>query len=88
MLRLLTVLLVLSTWALAADFKPARIVDFQDVSEAGGGAITSPSPNGVATIPTSHAANTILKCEVTVELDGKTYTAIFPQDRYFQMTDL
>jgi hypothetical protein len=28
------------------------------------------------------------KFEITVELEGKHYTAVFPQDRHFQMTDL
>jgi len=88
MFRLITVLLLLATITLAADWKQARIADFQDVSEGAGGTISGPASNGVSTTPTTHAASTILKCEVTLVLDGKTYTTQFVQDSHFQMTDL
>ena len=88
MFRRLTVLLVLTAVTLAADFKKARIVDFQDVSEVAGGTISGPASNGVSVTPTAHVPSAILKCEVTLEVEGKTYTALFVQDRHFQMTDL
>jgi len=88
MVRVLCALLILTAATLAADFKKARIVDFQDVSEIGGGTISGPSSNGVSITPTARVPSAIAKCEVTVEIDGKTYTAIFIQDQHFQMTDL
>jgi len=88
MLRVLAVLLTLATITLAADFKQARIVDFQDVSEVGGGTINGPSSNGVDITPTAHVPSAIPKCELTLLLDGKTYTALFSEDRHFQIADL
>jgi hypothetical protein len=88
MFRRLTVFLVLATATMAADFKQARVLDFQDISEVAGGTVSGPASNGVSITPTAHVPSAILKCEVTLELEGKTYTAIFVQDRHFQMTDL
>lgn len=88
MFRLVTVLLFLATATLAADWKQARIADFQDVSEGAGGTSSGPASNGVSTTPTSRFPSTILKCEVSLVIDGKTYTALFVQDQHFQMTDL
>ena len=88
MSRVLAAILILASLTLAADFKQARIVDFQDVSEVGGGTITGPSSNGVDITPTAHVPSAIPKCEVTLLLDGKTYVALFSEDRHFQIADL
>ena len=82
-----TVLLLLGLVS-AADFKKARIVDAQDISEVGGGVIDSPPANGVSVSTAARVPSAVSKFELTVELDGRTYTAVFPQDRHFQMTDL
>ena len=87
-IRLAATLLLLLALAYAADFKKARIVDVQDISEVGGGVLDNPSPNGVPTGATARVSSSEPKFELTVELDGKIYTAVFPQDRHFQMTDL
>jgi hypothetical protein len=81
-------LLVLTCLALAADFKKAKIIDIQDASEVGGGVIDGPSNNGVPTTATARVPSAEPRFEITIELDGKSYTAVFPQDRHFQMTDL
>jgi hypothetical protein len=88
MLRVVAVLFFLAATTLAADFKPARVVDFQDVSEVAGGTINGLSSNGVAVTPTSRVPSAILKCEVTLQVEGKTYTVLFAQDQHFRMTDL
>lgn len=86
--RICAALLLLSVVSFAADFKKAKIIDIQDASEVGGGVLDSPSPNGVPVSTTARVPSAEPKFEITVELDGKQYTAVFPQDRHFQMTDL
>jgi hypothetical protein len=86
--RICATLLLLSVVSLAADFKKAKIIDIQDTSEVGGGVVDSPSPNGVPVSTTARVPSAEPKFEITVELDGKQYTAVFPQDRHFQMADL
>ena len=88
MFRLCAVVVLLSAVTLAADFKQARIVDFQDASTIGGGTVTGPSSNGVPVTPARRVGSSILEVAVTLELDGKTYTALFEQDAHFQMADL
>lgn len=88
MSRLIAVLLLAVSVSFGADFKQARVVDFQDVSEVGGGTVDGPSSNGISTTPRSHVASAIPKCEVTLNLDGKIYTALFEEDRHFQIADL
>jgi hypothetical protein len=88
MFRHACIILLLALSCFAADFKNARVVDYQDASLIGGNTISGPTENGVSVSGTARVPSTILKCEVILELDGKRYSAIFPQDQHFQMTDL
>lgn len=88
MFRFGAVFLMLVAVALAADFKQARIIDFQDASTVAGGTVTGPSSNGVPVTPMSRVPSSILKCEITLALEGKTYIAWFEQDSHFQLADL
>lgn len=88
MIRLGAVLFVLVGISLASDFKQARIVDFQDSSTVAGGTVSGPDSNGVPVTPTRRVPSSILKCEITLSLDGQTYTALFPEDLHFQIADL
>ena len=88
MFRFGAVFFMLVAVSLAADFKQARIVDFQDASTVAGGTVTGPSSNGVSVTPVSRVPSSILKCEVTLALEGKIYTAWFEQDSHFQLADL
>lgn len=88
MFRICAVVLLLTTFTLAAELKQARVVDFQDASTIGGGTVTSPSSNGVPVAPTRRVGSSILEVAVTLELEGKTYIALFEQDSHFQMADL
>jgi len=88
MFRLGAIVLVLVTAMFAGDYKKARIIDFQEASTVAGGTESSPSNNGVSTMPTSRFGSSILKCEVVLALDGTTYTALFPEDSKFQIADL
>jgi hypothetical protein len=86
--RICVTFLLLSVVSLAADFKRAKIIDLQDMSIVGGGVLDTPSANGVPVSATARVPSSEPKFEMTVELDGKLYTAVFPQDRHFQMADL
>jgi len=86
--RVCIALLLLSLISYAADFKKAKIIDIQDISVVGGGVLDEPSANGVPVTASTRVPSSEPKFEITVELDGKQYTAVFPQDRHFQMTDL
>jgi hypothetical protein len=88
MFRIGAVVFLLIAVTLAADFKQARIVDFQDASTIGGGTVTGPSSNGVPVTPTRRVVSSILEVAVTLAVDGKTYTALFEQDSHFQLADL
>jgi len=81
-------LLLISVLSYAADFKKAKIIDIQDTSVVGGGVLDGPSPNGVPMTTSARVPSAEPKFEITVELEGKHYTAVFAQDRHFQMTDL
>ena len=84
----LLALLLLIGLAYAADFKKAKIVDVEDASLVGGNVIDEPSANGVPTTASSRVPAAEARFTLTVELEGKSYTALFSQDRHFQMTDL
>lgn len=88
MYRLGAVVFLFAVVCLGADFKQAKIVDFQDASMIGGGTVSGTSSNGVPTTPTTRVGSTILKCEITLSLDGQIYTTEFPQDSHFQVADL
>ena len=88
MLRLGAVILLLAAMTLAADFKQARIVDFQDASTIGGGTVSGPTSNGVPVTPTRRVGSSILEMAITLTVEGKTYTALFEQDSHFQLADL
>ena len=84
----LLALLLLIGLAYAADFKKAKIVDVEDASQVGGNVIDEPSANGVPTAASARVPAAEARFILTIELDGKSYTALFSQDRHFQMTDL
>ena len=84
----LLALLLLVGLAYAADFKKAKIADVEDASLIGGNVIDEPAPNGVPTTASSRVPAAQARFTLTIELDGKSYTALFSQDRHFQMTDL
>ena len=84
----LPVILFLTVAANAADYKLGKVVEIHDasslaetavanhpVSAQGGGGAT-------ASIPSE-----FLRCELTVALDGTSYTAIFREDQHFKITD-
>lgn len=84
----LLALLLLVGLVYAADFKKAKIIDVEDASLVGGNVIDEPAPNGVPTTASARVPAAQARFTLTIELEGKSYTALFSQDRHFQMTDL
>lgn len=75
-------LAMLSTVALGADFRQAKLVDVQAFT-APGPSIVAPNGNNPVIIPTSRNMFTI-----TVALDGMSYSAQYPQTRHFKPSEL
>ena len=85
---LLAVLVLLATSAAAADFRLGKVVEIHDASAlaeaavANHPAVAQGGGGATASIPSEY-----LRCELTVNLDGTNYTAIFREDQHFKITD-
>lgn len=86
MKRSLGVLLFLSLLAWAADFKPAKLLDVHDASEVGANTVTD-SSEGLTGTPTFVPAF-LSRCQITVALNGASYTAIYPVNKHLKIADL
>lgn len=81
----LAILILLSSFACAAEYKDAKIIDFHDATEVGAATINSIDPVGPAStdIPAMD-----YRCYLTVEMDHVKYSAIFPVNQHFKLSDL
>jgi len=88
MKRMFAVLLLFSSLAAAADYKLAKVLAVHDVSELAEAAVAN---HPVATQGGGGATTSIpsqdLRCEITIALDGISYTAIYREDQHFKITD-
>ena len=84
-MRRILVLVALCSVAWAADFKSAKVVDIRDASEVGANTVTNNS-EGVQGAPTFVPA-LLERCRLIIELEGKTYTALFPASNHLKITD-
>ena len=88
MKRLIAAILLLSSFAYGADYKLAKVLDVHDASALAESAVANhpvvtQSGGGVtASIPSEY-----LRCEITIALDGTSYTAIYREDQHFKITD-
>ena len=81
----LLVLLTVSFPVWSSNLKTAKVIEVRDASFTGAG-IAADASLGVASAPAEVPAY-VQKCLVVVSLDGKQYSAIFPVDKHFKMTD-
>ncbi|HZQ19712.1 MAG TPA: hypothetical protein VFA90_13415 [Terriglobales bacterium] len=79
-------LLLCASSAGAGDFKDAKVLHVRDAS-ALGASVAGNASYGVSTAP-SIVPGMVPKCEVTVALDGKSYSAVYVVDKHFKMADL
>jgi hypothetical protein len=85
-LSILSVLTALSLFSWSANFKSAKVIEVRDASFTGAG-IAADASLGVAGTPSEVPAY-VQKCLITVSIDDKQYSAIYPIDKHFKMTDL
>jgi hypothetical protein len=84
----LTAFLILSGLAFAADFKMGKVVDVHDASSLAASAVANhPVAVQAGGGQTTSVPSQQLRCELTVDIEGTSYTAVFPVDQHFKMTD-
>jgi hypothetical protein len=80
--------LLLSSFALAADFKLAKVLDVHDASSLAASAVANhPVAIQAGGSQTTSVPSQQLRCEITVEIEGTSYAAVYPVDQHFKMTD-
>jgi hypothetical protein len=85
---LLAILIVLTSSAVAADFKLGKVVEIHDASALAEAAVANhPALAQGSGAATTSVPSQDLRCELTVTLDGTNYTAIFREDQHFKITD-
>jgi len=84
--RLLFTFLTLTSLLWSANLKSAKVIEIRDASFTGAG-VSADASLGVTNAPAEVPAY-VQKCLVVVSLDGKQYSAIYPVDKHFKMTDL
>ena len=84
----LAAFLLLSSLAWAADFKLAKVLDVHDASSLAASAVANhPVAIQAGGAQTTSVPSQQLRCEVTVDIEGTSYTAVYPVDQHFKMTD-
>jgi hypothetical protein len=88
MKRLLAVLMLISSSARAADYKLAKVQDVRDASSLAESAVANhPVAAQAGGGLTASVPSQYLRCQITVALDGTSYTAVFREDQHFKITD-
>jgi len=88
MKRLLGALLLLSSLAWAADFKLAKVLEVRDASSLAEAAVANhPVAIRAGGEQTASVPSQYLRCEITVALEGTSYTAVYPVDQHFKTSD-
>ena len=81
-------LLLSSALAMAADLKLAKVVEVHDASSLAEAAVANhPVAIQAGGEQTASIPSEYLRCEITVSLEGTNYTAIYPVDQHFKITD-
>jgi hypothetical protein len=82
--RLLLICL-LSTLSFAADYKDATIVELRDATQVGTAEVSNTSTVGpyAKDVPAM-----VFRCYLTVEIEHAKYSAVFPVNQHFKMSDL
>jgi len=84
----LAAFLLLSSLACAADFKMAKVLDVHDASSLAASAVANhPVAIQAGGAQTTSVPSQQLRCEITVDIEGTSYTAVYPVDQRFKMTD-
>ncbi len=88
MKRNFAAIFLLSALAYAADFKLGKVVDVHDASSLAASAVANhPVSVQAGEGQTTSVPSQQLRCEITVAIEGTSYTAVYPVDQHFKMTD-
>lgn len=88
MKRNFAAILLLSALACAADFKLGKVVDVHDASSLAASAVANhPVAIQAGGGQTTSVPSQQLRCEITVAIEGISYTAVYSVDQHFKMTD-
>lgn len=86
MKRSLGVLLLLTAAAWAADFQSAKLLEARDASQVGANTVAD-SSEGI-THDATFVSAVLSRCQISVALEGQSYTAIYPVNKHLRMADL
>jgi hypothetical protein len=79
---------LLSTFASAVDYKLAKVLEIHDASSLAESAVSNhPVATQAGGGLTTSVPSQYLRCEITVALEGTSYTAIYREDKHFKITD-
>ena len=85
---ILGALFLCATIATAADFKMAKVVEVHDASSLAETAVANhPVAVQAGQATTTSIPSQYLRCEITVAMEGTSYTAVYPVNEHFKMTD-
>jgi hypothetical protein len=88
MKRNFAVWLLLGNLVFAADFKMGKVIDVHDASSLAATAVANhPVAVQAGGGQTTSVPSQQLRCELTVAIEGTSYTGIFPVDQHFKITD-
>src|SRR5260370_569221 len=80
--------LLFCSLAPAPPFKMAKVLDVHDASSLAASAVANhPVAIQAGGAQTTSVPSQQLRCEVTVDIEGTSYTAVYPVDQHFKMTD-
>lgn len=86
--RFLTAVLLLCSVAAAVDYKLAKVIEIHDASSLAAEAVANhPVAVQAGKGQTTSIGGQSMRCEITVALEGTNYTAVYPVDQHFKMTD-
>ena len=88
LLRVVGMLFLYASMAVAADFKMAKVVEVHDASSLAETAVANhPVAVQAGQATTTSIPSQYLRCQITVALEGTAYTALYPVNEHFKMTD-
>jgi len=80
--------MLISACASAADYKLAKVQDVRDASSLAESAVANhPVAAQAGGGMTASIPSQYLRCQITVALEGTSYTAVFREDQHFKITD-
>jgi len=88
MARFLAAVVLLGTVASGADYKLAKVIEIHDASSLAAEAVANhPVAVQGGGGQTTSIGGQSMRCQITVALEGTSYSAVYPVDQHFKITD-